>query len=45
MEREAPVKHEHWRGETFAMAGASYVHNRIVANLMALLHQGARGTE
>ena len=29
-ERASQGKHELWRGEVFAMAGASYVHNRIV---------------
>lgn len=38
-ERAATAKHELWRGEIFAMAGASYVHNRIVANLLATLGQ------
>lgn len=32
-EREAPAKHELWAGEVFAMAGASYMHNKIVVNL------------
>ncbi len=34
-ERTAATKHELWRGEVFAMAGASFAHNRIVANLLA----------
>lgn len=34
-ERAAETKHELWRGEVFAMAGASFAHNRIVANLLA----------
>jgi Uma2 family endonuclease len=33
-ERVAPEKHEYWGGDVFAMAGASFVHNRIVANLL-----------
>jgi len=37
-ERAASEKHQLWQGEVFAMAGASYVHNRIVANLMVALH-------
>lgn len=35
LERAAEIKHELWRGEVFAMAGASFAHNRIVANLLA----------
>jgi Uma2 family endonuclease len=37
IERAAEIKHELWRGEVFAMAGASFAHNRIVANLLAEL--------
>jgi Uma2 family endonuclease len=37
IERAAETKHELWRGEVFAMAGASFAHNRIVANLLAEL--------
>jgi Uma2 family endonuclease len=33
MERAAATKHELWRGEVFAMAGASLAHNLIVINL------------
>lgn len=39
MERGSPIKHELWSGEVFAMAGASFVHNQIVANLTATLVQ------
>lgn len=35
LERAAQTKHELWRGEVFAMARASFAHNRIVANLLA----------
>jgi Uma2 family endonuclease len=42
-ERASHVKHELWRGEVFAMAGASYVHNRIVANLVAALRDALGG--
>jgi Uma2 family endonuclease len=42
-ERAIDVKHELWRGEVFAMAGASYVHNRIVANLVAALRDALAG--
>lgn len=37
LERASDTKHELWRGEIFAMEGASYAHNRIVANLLAAL--------
>lgn len=37
MERAAATKHEYWDGEVFAMAGASLVHNVLVANLMRIL--------
>ncbi len=33
-ERVAEEKHEYWCGDLFAMAGASFVHNTIVANLV-----------
>ncbi|WAC09986.1 Uma2 family endonuclease [Dyadobacter pollutisoli] len=33
LEREAEYKSEYYRGEIFAMAGASYDHNRIKENL------------
>lgn len=42
-ERADSLKHELWRGEVFAMAGASYVHNRIVANLVAALRDALDG--
>ncbi len=42
-ERAGQIKHELWRGEVFAMAGASYVHNRIVANLVAALRDALAG--
>lgn len=45
LERAAKTKHELWRGEVFAMAGASFAHNRIVANLLAGLRDAlANGT-
>lgn len=37
LEREAESKHEYWRGEVFAMAGASRRHNLLVTNLVRLL--------
>lgn len=37
LEKDSPTKHEFYRGELFAMAGASLVHNSLVANLIFLL--------
>ena len=34
IEREAEYKSEYYQGEMFAMAGAGWVHNRLVANLI-----------
>lgn len=34
IEREAERKSEYYQGEMFAMAGATWTHNRIVANLI-----------
>lgn len=41
-ERRAEIKHELWGGEVFAMAGASFAHNKIVANVVAELRQRLR---
>ncbi len=38
-ERQASFKSEYFAGEVFAMAGASYAHNLIVANVIAELRQ------
>jgi Uma2 family endonuclease len=38
MERASEVKHEYYKGEIFAMAGASTRHNIISINLIAALH-------
>lgn len=38
----ADVKHELWRGEVFAMAGASWAHNVITANLTTALNNRVR---
>lgn len=38
MERTAASKSEYWRGEVFAMAGASPTHVLIVSNIVAALH-------
>lgn len=37
VERASPIKHEYYRGEMFAMAGASRAHNLITFNLAAIL--------
>lgn len=41
-ERIHEVKHEYVQGEIFAMTGASWNHNRIVANALASLHMQIR---
>jgi Uma2 family endonuclease len=38
LERASEIKHEFYRGEIFAMSGASRQHNRINFNLAACLH-------
>ena len=38
IERKAEYKSEYYRGEMFAMAGASLAHNTLVANLIGELH-------
>lgn len=37
-ERNSKTKHEYFRSEVFAMAGASRAHNLIVTNIVAALH-------
>lgn len=39
LERKADFKSEYYKGEIFAMAGASLIHNEIVSNLMYILNQ------
>lgn len=39
LERNADFKSEYYNGETFAMAGASLIHNEIVANLISIFNQ------
>ena len=39
LERKADFKSEYYNGETFAMAGASLIHNKIVSNLIFLFNQ------
>jgi Uma2 family endonuclease len=43
MEKESPVKHEYYKGEIFAMAGASARHNVIYSNLFASIGIKLRG--
>ena len=45
LERQAAFKHEYFEGEIRAMAGASFAHNRICANLTGELHGQLRGKE
>jgi len=42
IERQAEYKSEYYQGETFAMAGASFLHTVLVGNLVAMLHQQLR---
>jgi Uma2 family endonuclease len=44
-ERSAVEKSEYFDGEIFAMAGASFPHNRIAANLLAMLWNRLRGKQ
>ena len=44
VETDSLVKHEYYRGEIFAMAGASLAHNHVAANVLALLRLGLRGS-
>jgi len=44
LERVATHKSEYYRGEIFAMAGASILHNLIVGNLIACLHNALSGS-
>jgi len=37
MEREATDRHEYYKGEVFAMSGASYNHNVIEDNIRLLI--------
>ena len=43
LERSTREKQEFFRGEIFAMGGASEAHNLIVGNVLARLHQLLRG--
>jgi Uma2 family endonuclease len=42
IERKAEFKSEYYQGEMFLMGGARWTHNRLVANLIASLHQQLR---
>jgi Uma2 family endonuclease len=42
IDRKAEFKSEYYLGEMFAMGGARWTHNRLVANLIATLHQQLR---
>ena len=44
-ERTAFEKHEYFRGEVVAMAGATERHNRIVANLIGEIHAFLKGKD
>lgn len=43
-ERRSSDKHEFVDGQAYAMAGASYAHNRVVANLVRLLGNALSGS-
>jgi Uma2 family endonuclease len=43
MERESPEKHEYYKGEIFAMAGAGNNHHIITANIIGEIHQYLKG--
>jgi Uma2 family endonuclease len=43
LEREAEYKSEYYKGEVFAIAGASLRHNLIAANALATIHGQLRG--
>jgi Uma2 family endonuclease len=42
-DRSAPIKHQLWDGEVFAMSGASLAHNRVVRNLVRHLGNALEG--
>lgn len=45
IERNAECKSEYYNGEIFALAGASYVHNRITRNISKALGLQLKGTK
>jgi Uma2 family endonuclease len=44
-EADSSIKHEYYKGEIFAMAGASLEHNEIAANVLVLLRTALRDSE
>lgn len=44
LEATSEIKHEYYRGATYAITGASARHNLIVANIIGLLHSQLRGS-
>ena len=44
-EKDAAVKHEYVRGEVFALAGASDMHNTIAGNIHTVFNLAARRTD
>jgi len=44
IERASPFKSEFYHGEMFAMAGARYLHNRVLANLYRLVGNQLEGS-
>lgn len=43
MEDASPIRHEFFRGEIYAMAGATFRHNDVAANILAVLKTQLRG--
>lgn len=43
LERQAPNKSEYYKGEIFAMAGATKEHNKIVASIIGAMSQHLKG--
>jgi Uma2 family endonuclease len=43
MERSSDTKHEYYRGEVFAMSGASFEHSEISSNVIGLLKNKLKG--
>ncbi len=43
LERKAELKSEYFKGEIFAMSGASLAHNKITMNVLAFLLSGLKG--
>ena len=43
LERQAPEKSEYFKGEIFAMAGATKEHNKIVASIISAVGQHLKG--